>query len=107
MCVVSVDSLLLTQCTDVVSDSLHHKVSRFADDAAVESWTPGPHLLLAGLSTNLDLDGTKTERRAISHNDKINAVRSQHSFPCERAYLRGMCCPPQVMVMVYVPGVVG
>lgn len=53
---------LLTQCTDVVSNSLHHKVSRFADNSAVQPWTPGPHLLLACLCANLDLNGTKRSR---------------------------------------------
>lgn len=56
---------LLTQCTDVVSDCLHHKVSRFSNNAALQPWTPGPHLLLASLSTNLDLNGTKRSREVL------------------------------------------
>lgn len=51
--------MALTQCTDIVSNSLHHKVSRFTNNASFQSRTPGPHLLLASLGANLDLHGTK------------------------------------------------
>lgn len=66
---------LLTQCTDVVSNSLHHKVSRFANNATIKPWTPGPHLLLAGLSTDLDLDGTKQSReRSVTMTSQRSSI---------------------------------
>lgn len=59
---------VLTQCADVVSDRLHHEVGRFANNAKLQPRTPGPHLLLASLGANLDLNGTKgAESDRLAH----------------------------------------
>lgn len=56
----------LTQRTDVISHSLHHKVCRFPHHAPLQTRTPGPDLLRTSLWTYLHLNGTKMKKSRIS-----------------------------------------
>lgn len=58
---------LLTQRSNIVANSLHHKVSRLAHNAALQPWTPRPDLLLTSFRTNLNFHWAENKSRVLKH----------------------------------------